>query len=69
MFNYMLEIDIFRNSSQKVLGVLKGDICGFGCPNDTQTSCWLILWPSPLISGCQREKSNSIKQQGMKVQI
>ena len=30
--NYMLEIDIFRNSSQKSLGVLWGAFKGFGCP-------------------------------------
>ena len=35
--NYMLEIDILRNSSQKILGVLKGDFWGFACPNDAQT--------------------------------
>ena len=29
--NYMLEIDILRNSSQKKLGVLRGAL-GFGCP-------------------------------------
>ena len=31
-FNYNLEIDIFRNSIQKVLGVLRGCFKGFGCP-------------------------------------
>ena len=30
--NYMLEIDIFRNSSQKNWGVLRGAYQGFGCP-------------------------------------
>ena len=30
--NYMLEIDILRNSSQNDLGVLKGAFSGFGCP-------------------------------------
>ena len=30
--NYMLEIDILRNDSQKYLGVLRGDFLGFGCP-------------------------------------
>ena len=29
--NYMLEIDILRNSSQKNLGVLRGAFSGFGC--------------------------------------
>ena len=32
IFNYMLEIDVLRNSSQKVLGVLRGAFLGFGCP-------------------------------------
>ena len=40
-FNYMLEIDIFRNSSQKNLGVLRGAYKGFGCPKSHQTPCWL----------------------------
>ena len=31
-FNYKLEIDIFRNSTQKYLGVLRGSFSGFGCP-------------------------------------
>ena len=31
-FNYKLEIGIFRNSSQKYLGVLRGSFLGFGCP-------------------------------------
>ena len=30
-FNYMLEIDILRNSSQKNVGVLRGAFEGFGC--------------------------------------
>ena len=30
--NYMLEIDILRNSSQKILGVLRSVFSGFGCP-------------------------------------
>ena len=42
-FNNMLEIDILRNSSQKLLGVLRVDFGGFGCPNDAQTTCWLRL--------------------------
>ena len=32
IFNYMVEIDILRNSSQKFLGVLRGAFKGFGCP-------------------------------------
>ena len=41
-FNYKLEIEIFRNSTQKNLGVQKG----------TQTPCWLRpCWtPKPLKS-------------------
>ena len=31
-FNYELEIEIFRNSTQKNLGVLRGSFQGFGCP-------------------------------------
>ena len=40
----MLEIDILRNSSQNILGVLKGDFWGFECPNDTQMPFWRRLW-------------------------
>ena len=31
-FNYMVEIDVLRNSSQIFLGVLRGAFKGFGCP-------------------------------------
>ena len=31
-FNYMLDIDIFINSSPKKVGVLWGAFEGFGCP-------------------------------------
>ena len=31
-FNYMLEIDILRNSSPRKMGVLRGAFEGFGCP-------------------------------------
>ena len=31
-FNYTLEINILRNSSQIFLGVLRGVFQGFGCP-------------------------------------
>ena len=44
--NHMLEIDIFRNSSQWNVGVLiilMGEFWGFGCQNDAQTPCWLRL--------------------------
>ena len=41
-FNYLLEIDILRNSSQTILGVLI--FKGLGVQRDTQTPCWLRLW-------------------------
>ena len=31
-FNYKLEIEIFRNSTQNNLGVLRCSFSGFGCP-------------------------------------
>ena len=31
-FNYKLEIEIFRNTTQNVLGVLRGSFQEFGCP-------------------------------------
>ena len=31
-FNYKLEIELFRNSTQINLGVLRGSFSGFGCP-------------------------------------
>ena len=31
-FNYKLEIEIFRNLTQNILGVLRGSFQGFGCP-------------------------------------
>ena len=31
-FHYMVEIGILRNSSQNLLGVLRGAFKGFGCP-------------------------------------
>ena len=31
-FNHKLEIGIFRNSTHKYLGVLRGSFEGFGCP-------------------------------------
>ena len=42
--NYMLEIDILRNSSQNFVvswGVL---FKGLGVQKDTQTPCWLWPW-------------------------
>ena len=35
-FNYKLEIGIFRNSTQKYLGVLRGSFQGFGRPKRHQ---------------------------------
>ena len=32
IFNYKLEIEIFKNSTQKHLGVLRGSFSVFGCP-------------------------------------
>ena len=32
IFDYKLEIEIFRNSTLKYLGVLRGSFYGFGCP-------------------------------------
>ena len=40
-FNYKLEIEIFRNSTLKNVGVLRGAFKGLGCPKGTQTPCWL----------------------------
>ena len=40
-FNYKLETGIFRNSTQKYLGVLSGAFKGLGVQKDTQTTCWL----------------------------
>ena len=31
-FNYKLEIEILRNYTQNILGVLRGSFQGFGCP-------------------------------------
>ena len=39
----MLAIDILRNNLPNNLGVLSGDLLGFGCPKDAQTPCWLSL--------------------------
>ena len=36
IIDYMLEIDISRNSSPKELGVLRGAFEGFGCPKRHQ---------------------------------
>ena len=46
---WMLEIDILRNFSQRILGVLKGDFYGVGCPNSAQTPCWLRLGAKPTL--------------------
>ena len=43
-FNYILRINILRNSSQKNLGVLKGTFKGLGVQKDTQMPCWLRPW-------------------------
>ena len=43
--NYMLAIDISRNSSQYWGVGQKGDFWGIGCPKGTQMPCWLRLCP------------------------
>ena len=40
---YMPEIDILRNSSQKVLGALRGAFKGFGCPTATKNSLMILI--------------------------
>ena len=40
-FNYKLEIEIFRNSTQNILGVLRVLFKGLGVQKGTQTPCWL----------------------------
>ena len=49
-FNCMLEIDIFRNSFQKYLGVLKDGFVGLGVQ---KMPCWLILYASEGPAGIQ----------------
>ena len=41
---YMAEINIWRNSSPKKLGVLRGAFKGMSVQKDTQTPCWLRPW-------------------------
>ena len=45
-FNYKLAIEVFRNSTQKNLGVLRGSFLGFGCPkrHPDQMPRWLRPW-------------------------
>ena len=43
-FNYMLENDIFWNSSQFFLGGQRGDFLGLGCLNDAQMPWWLLAY-------------------------
>ena len=43
-FNYMLEIDIFRNSSQNNWVSWGFVFKGLGVQKDTQTPCWLRPW-------------------------
>ena len=50
-FNYILEIDILRNHTQKYLGVLVGDFLGFRGPNDAQTPGSLRLWFLEVLAG------------------
>ena len=49
-FNYMLEIDILRNSSPTKLGVLRGVFEGLGCPKrnpDALLAKTMLCWPPP----------------------
>ena len=51
-FSYKLEIEIFRNSTQKKIGCPEGfSLKGLGVQIGTQTPCWLRPWayaPGPL---------------------
>ena len=49
-FNYMLEIDILRNSSPKKVGVLTGAFEGFGCPKRHPDALLAKTMPSTLKS-------------------
>ena len=48
-FNYMLEIDILRNSSPKKVGVLGGTFEGFGCPKRHPDTLLAKTMPLPLL--------------------
>ena len=52
-FNYLLEIDILRNSSQKVMGVLRCAFEALGVQKGTQMPCWLRPWLRQLLSEAQ----------------
>ena len=54
-FNYKLEIGIgiFRNSTQKYLGVLRGSFLGFGCPKRHPETLLAKTMP---ISACDTQK-------------
>ena len=41
-FNYKLEIEVFRNSTQNILGVLRGSFQGFGCPKNHPDALLLL---------------------------
>ena len=63
-FNYKLESEILRNSTQKDLGVLRGSFQGFGCPKrhlDTLLAKTMSL-RNPQIAGhsitCPEQNSN-----------
>ena len=72
-FNCLLENNISRNSSQIILGVLESGFWGCGCPDDTQTPCWLGLyldlpcpacWFTPNICGLWRFPSGMSRTPG-----
>ena len=56
-FNYMLETDILRNSSQNILGVLRGAFLGFGCPKRHPAT---LLAQTMLVNVCQWLTSASL---------
>ena len=73
-FNYELELEVFRNSKLKYLGVLRGSFSGFGCPKrhpdtllaktmDSRASQWAIWY---LVCGYQSMFSSS-KEEGLTI--
>ena len=55
--NYMLEIDILRNSSQNLLGVLRGVFQGFVCPKRQPDALLAIVLANIWKQGVQIEVS------------
>ena len=52
IFNYMLEIDILRNSSQFFWGILRGALEVFGCPKRHPDALLAKTMPLILDSFC-----------------